>query len=149
MCPAQCARHIQASSFQSFRTLASSISDGYELYHSAQSSPLSHSRLSSSSPSLHIHGSYHLLSASTMSASTASTSIAPGIAPARYANNLRTLSQTKPSCPLHGPKISFTLATTGAGVFTYVACRVVMGWKWEEAHASGPVVGNRSTVHLC
>ncbi|KAF8502813.1 hypothetical protein F5888DRAFT_1667366 [Russula emetica] len=139
------------TSFQSFHTPASSISDGYEPYHSAQSSPLSHSRSPSSSPSLHNHRSYHSLSASTISTSTVSTSIAPTITPARYANNLRTLPQTKPSRPLRGPKVFFTSAKTGAGiseVFGYVARRVVMRWEWEEAHASGLVVGNGSTVHL-
>jgi len=138
------------TSFQSFHTPASSISDDYEPYHSAQSSPLSHSRSPSSSPSLHNHRSYHSLSASTVSTSTASMSIAPTITPARYANNLRSLSQ-KPSRPLRGPKIFFTSAKTGAGVsdvFGYVARRVVMRWEWEEAHASGPIVGNGSTVHL-
>jgi Ras-related protein Rab-7A len=139
------------TSFQSFHTPASSISDGYEPYHSAQSSPLSYSRSPSSSPSLHNHRSYHSLSASTISTSTVSTSIAPTITPARYANNLRTLPQTKPSRPLRGPKVFFTSAKTGAGiseVFGYVARRVVMQWEWEEAHASEPVVGNGSTVHL-
>ena len=137
------------TSFQSFHTPASSISDDYERYHSAQSSPLSHSRSPSSSPSLRNHRSCHSLSASTIS--TASTSIAPTITPARYANNLGRLSQTKPPRPLRGPKLSFTSAKTGAGVsevFAYVARRVVMRWEWEEANASGPFVGNGSTVHL-
>jgi Ras-related protein Rab-7A len=143
--------HTGFTSFQSFHTPASSISDGYEPYHSAQSSPLSHSRSPSSSPSLHNHRSYHSLSASTMSTSTVSTSIAPTITPARYANNPRTLSQTKPSRPLRGPKLFLTSAKTGAGVsevFAYVARRVVMRWEWDEAHTSGPVFGNGSTVHL-
>ena len=139
------------TSFQSFHTPASSISDGYEPYHSTQSSPVSHSRSPSSSPSLHNHRSYHSLSASKLSASTVSMSIAPTITPARYADNLRTLSQRKPSRPLRGPKVFFTSAKTGAGVsevFGYVARRVVMRWEWEEAHVSGPIVGNGSTVHL-
>jgi Ras-related protein Rab-7A len=143
--------HTGFTSFQSFHTPSSSISDGYEPYHSAQSSPLSHSRSPSSSRSLHNHRSYHSLSASTISTSTVSTSIAPTITPARYANNLHTLSQTKPSRPLRGPKVFFTSAKTGAGVsevFGYVASRVVMRWEWEETHASGPFVGNGSTVHL-
>jgi hypothetical protein len=84
-----------------------------------------------------------------ISSSTASTSIAPTITPARYTNNVRTLSQTKPSRPLHGPQQFFTSAKTDAGVsevFGYVARRVVM-WEWEEAHASWPVVetGHRSS----
>ena len=141
--------HTGFTSFQSFHTPASSISDGYEPYHSAQSSPLSHSRSPSSSTSLHNHRSFHSLS--TISSSIASTSIAPTITPARYANNLGTLSPTKPSRPLRGPKVFFTSAKTGAGVsevFGYVARRVVMRWEWEEAHTSGPFVGNGSTVHL-
>jgi Ras-related protein Rab-7A len=140
--------HTGFTSFQSFHTPTSSISDGYEPYHSAQSSPLSHSRSPSSSPS---HRLYHSLSTSTMTSSTASTSIAPTITPARYGNNLHTLSQTKPSRPVRGPKVFFTSAKTGAGVsevFGYVARRVVMRWEWEEAHASWPVVGNGSIVHL-
>jgi Ras-related protein Rab-7A len=143
--------HTGFTSFQFFHTPASSISDGHEPYHSAESPPLSHSRSLSSSLSLHNHRLYHSLSTSTMSTSTASRSIAPTITPARYANNLRTLSQTKPSRPLGGPKVFFTSAKTGAGVsevFAYVARRVVMRWEWEEGHASGPVVGNGSTVHL-
>jgi hypothetical protein len=55
---------------------------------------------------LHNHRSYHSLSASTMSTSTASTSIMPTITPAQYANNLRMLFQTKPSRLLHGPRCS-------------------------------------------
>ena len=140
--------HTGFTSFQSFHTPASSISDGYEPYHSAQSSPLSHSRSPSSSPS---HKLYHSLSASTMSTSTTSTSIAPTITPVRYANNLRTLSQTKPSRPPRGPKLFFTSAKTGVGVsdvFGYVARRVVTRWEWEEAHASWPIVGNGDSVHL-
>ena len=143
--------HTGFTSFQSFHTPASSISDGYEPYHSAQSSPLSHSRSPSSSPSLHNHRSYHSLSASTMSTSATSTSIAPTITPARYTNNLRTSSQTKTPRPLRGPKLFFTSAKTGTGVsevFSYVARHVVMRWEWEEAHSSGPVVGIGSTVHL-
>jgi hypothetical protein len=142
--------HTGFTSFQSFHTPASSISDGHDPYHSAQSSPLSHSRSPSSSRSLHNHRSYHS-SASTISTSTVSTSIAPTITPARYANNLHTLLQTKPSRPLRGPKVFFTSAKTGAGlseVFGYVARHVVMRWEWEETHASGPCVGNGSTVHL-
>ena len=134
------------TSFQSFHTPASSISDGYEPYHSAQSSPLSHSRSPSSSPS---HRLYHSLSASTMSSSTSSTSIAPTITPARYTNNL--CKQIKPSRPLRGPKVFFTSAKTGTGVsevFGYVARRVVTRWEWEEAHASWPLVGNGSTIDL-
>ncbi len=139
--------------FTSFHTPASSISDGYEPYHSAQSSPLSHSRSPSSSPSLQNHRSHLSLAASTMSTtSSASTSIAPTITPERYANNLHTLAQTKPPRPLRGPKLFFTSAKTGAGVsgvFAYVARRVVMRWEWEEAHAVGPsFVGNGSTVLL-
>ena len=140
--------HTGFTSFQSFHTPASSISDGYEPYHSAQSSPLSHSRSPSSSPS---HRLYHSLSGSTISSSTASTSIAPTITPARYANNVPTLSQTEPSRPLRGPKLFFTSAKTGAGVsevFGYVARRVVMRWEWEEAHANWPVLGNGSTVYF-
>ena len=143
--------HTGFTSFQSFHTPASSISDGHEPYHSAQSSPLSHSRSPSSSPSLQNHRSYHSLSASTISTSTASTSIAPTITPARYVNNLRTLPETRPSRPLRGPKLLFTSAKTGAGVpevFGYVARHVVMRWEWEEAHASWPLVGNGSSVHL-
>jgi hypothetical protein len=40
---------------------------------------------------------------------------------------------------------------TGGGlseVFAYVTCRVVMRCEWDEAHASGPVVGNGGTVRL-
>ena len=139
--------HTGFTSFQSFHTPSSSISDGYEPYHSAQSSPLSHSRSPSSSPS---HRLYHSLSASTISTSTASTSIAPTITPARYADDLRTLSQTTPPRPLRGPKVFFTSAKTGVGVsevFGYVARRVVMGWEWEEAHAGG-LVGDGGTIHL-
>jgi len=87
-----------------------------------------------------------------MSTSTVSTSIAPTITPARYANNLLTLSQTKPPRPLRGSKLLFTSAKTGAGVldvFAYVARRVVMQWEWEEADASEFIlVGNGSTIHL-
>jgi hypothetical protein len=114
--------HSGFTSFRSFHTPASSTSDGYEPYHSAQSSSLSHSLSPSSSPSLHNHRSYHSLSASTMSTST------------------------KPSRPPGGPKVFFTLAKTGAGVsevFAYVARCVMMRWEWEEARASGPVIGNR------
>ena len=63
-----------------------------------------------------------------------STSIAPTIAPARYANNLHTLSLTKPSPLLRGPKVFFTLAKMGAGiseVFAYFARRVMTRWEWE------------------
>jgi Ras-related protein Rab-7A len=62
--------HTGFTSFQSLHMPASSISDGYEPYHSAHSSPRSHSRSPSPSPSLHNHRSYHSLSASTMSTST-------------------------------------------------------------------------------
>jgi len=62
----------------------------------------------------HNHRSYHSQSVSTMSTSTASTSIAPTITPARYTNNLRTLSQTKPSHLLSRPKVFFTSAKMGA-----------------------------------
>jgi hypothetical protein len=57
--------HTGFTSFQSLHMPASSMP-----YHSAQSSPRSHSRSPSSSPSLHNHRSYHSLSASTMSTST-------------------------------------------------------------------------------
>jgi hypothetical protein len=131
--------HTGFTSFQSFHKPASSISDGYEPYHSTQSSPLSHSRSPSSSPSL--HRSYHSLSASTMSTSTAATSTAPTITPARDANDLRMFSQTKPSRPLRGPKAFFTSAkrARGAGVsevFAYVSRHVMLRWDWEEAHAA-------------
>jgi hypothetical protein len=49
------------------------------------------------------------------------------------------------------PRYSSPSTKTGAGVsevFACVACRVVTRWEREEAHASGPVVGNGSTVHL-
>jgi Ras-related protein Rab-7A len=139
--------------FTSFHTPASSFSDGYEPFHSAQSSPLSRSRSPSSSPPFHNHRSYRLLSASTLSTSTSiSTSIAPTITQAQYADNLHPLAQTKPPRPLRGPKLFFTSAKTGTGVsevFAYVARRVVMRWEWEEAHASAlSFVGNCSTVHL-
>ena len=111
--------HTGFTSFQPFHMPTSSIFGLYEPpYHSAQSSLLSHLRSPSSSRSLHNHRSFHSLSASTMSTSTASTSIAPTITPARYSNNLHTLSQTKPSRPLRGPKVFFTSAKT---VFAYVA----------------------------
>jgi hypothetical protein len=82
-----------------------------------------------------------------MSTSTVSTSIAPTITPARC--YLGTLSQTKSSRPLRGPKLSFTSAKTGAGVseeFAYVARRVVMRWEWEEANASGLIVGSDTKI---
>ena len=91
------------------------IPDGCEPYdHSAQFS-LSHLRSPTSSPSLHNHRSYHS-SASMMSTSTISKSISPSITPARYANNLRTLSQTKPSRPLRGPKLFFTPSKARTGI---------------------------------
>jgi Ras-related protein Rab-7A len=139
--------------FTSFHTPGSSFSDGHEPYHSALSSPLALSRSPSSSPPFHNQRSYRVLSASAMSTST---SIAPTITPARYAddNNLHTAAQTqtKPSRPLRGPRLFFTSAKTGTGVsevFDYVARRVVTRWEWEEAHMSAPnLVGNCSTVHL-
>jgi hypothetical protein len=82
---------------------ASSISDSYE---PVQSSPLFHSLSPSSSPSLPSHRSYHSLSASAMSTSTASTSIVSNITPAGYANNLPTLSQTKPPLRCADPSYS-------------------------------------------
>lgn len=62
-----------------------------------------------------------------------STSIAPTLTPSRYANNLGTLSQTKPSRPLRGPKVFLTSDKTGTGVsevFTNLGCRTVMQWEW-------------------
>jgi hypothetical protein len=38
--------------------------------------------------------------------------------------------------------ISLTVGVDDIGGIAYVARRVVMRWEWEEAHASGPVVGN-------
>lgn len=137
--------------FTSFHTPASSFSDGLEPYHSALSSPLARSRSPSTSPPFHNQRSYRVLSASAMSTST---SIAPTITQARYANddNLPTLAQTKLPRPPRGPKLFFTSAKTGTGVsevFDYVARRVVMRWEWEEAHMSAPnIIGNSSTVHL-
>jgi Ras-related protein Rab-7A len=137
--------------FTTFHTPGSSFSDGHEPYHSALSSPLTRSRSPSTSPPFHNQRSYRVLSASAMSTST---SIAPTITPARYANdnNLPTLVQTKLPRPPRGPKLFFTSAKTGSGVsevFDYVARRVVMRWEWEEAHTSASnLVGNYSTVHL-
>jgi len=114
-------------------------------YHSAFFSPLSHSRSLSSSPSLHNHRSYHSLSASMMSTSTASTSIAPTITPAR-ANKLRTL--LPPAARTQAILYLGQNGRKGIGGIAYVARRVVMRWEREEARASGPIVGNGSTVHL-
>ena len=106
------ARHGTVSSthtdFTSFHAPASSFSDGHEPYHSALSSPLSHScsPLSSSSPPFHNHRPYHLLSASAMSTLT---SIAPTITPERYANDLHTLAQAKAARPACGPKLFLPL----------------------------------------
>ena len=104
--------HILFTSFQSFHMSAPSISDGYELYNSALSPSLSLSRSHSpsSSPSLHNHRSYHSLLAfdDVNRDFTASESVAPIITPARYTNNLRRLSHTKPSRPLPGPMVQYS-----------------------------------------
>ena len=98
---------IVSTSFQSFYTPASSISDGCELYNSALSPSLSlsRSRSPSSSPSLHNHRSNHSLSAfdDVNRDFTASESVAPIITPARYTNNLRRLSHIKTSRRCAGP----------------------------------------------
>ena len=69
--------HTGFTSFQSFHTPTSSISDGYEPYHSAQSFSSFSLALAFILPSLHNHRSVHSLS--TISSSTASKSIAPTI----------------------------------------------------------------------
>ena len=131
----------------SFHTPTSSFTDSYAPYESALSSPLSHSRSTSSSPPLYAHRSYCSLSTSTMSTSTV-----PTITPARYAAAHHSANRTPLSRPPRGPKLFLTSAKTGAGVsdvFDYVARRVVMRWEWEEAHVGSPtLVNNYSTVHL-
>ena len=75
------------------------------------------------------------------------------ITPELYANDLHTLALAKAARTPHGPKLSFTSAKTGVGVlevFAYVACRVVMGWGWEEEMVYVDVPdfdGDNSTVH--
>ena len=127
------------TSFQPFHT-PTSISDGYEQHHSAQSSSLSLSLASARlRPSRHPTIPDRIICCRRRRCQP-QRSIVPTITPARYSNNLCTLSQIKPSHPLRGPKVFFTSAK-GAGVsevFAYVAHRVVMRREWEEVHPSGP-----------
>ncbi|KAI0259311.1 P-loop containing nucleoside triphosphate hydrolase protein [Gloeopeniophorella convolvens] len=110
-----------ATGWTAFHTPASSFGDGYV---SARSTP------PPPSPALRPRA---------LSTSTASTSSAPTITPARYAA----------ARPPRGPRLFFASAKTGASVpdvFAYVAARVVMRWEWEEAR--GDVRARASTVQL-
>ena len=81
-------------------------------------SSILHSPLPSSSP--HNHRLYHSLMMLKMSTLKTLMPITPTIPHTLYANNLHTLSQTKPSHPLRGPKLFVTSAEIGTGILEYL-----------------------------